>query len=292
MPRRSPTAPRSCSYIRETARRYGIDRKIRFRHRVQARRGLPPMPVDGRGRDAARRRAGSLHLQFPVHAAPAITTMTTATRPTWPAWKNSRAGSCIRSNGPKTSTSGKRVVVIGSGATAVTLVPALAETAAHVTMLQRSPTYIVARPTKDQIATVLRRYLPRERRMPSRAGITCCSGMYFYNLSRRNPRAVKKRIVGQVRAAARPGIRRAHAFHTRATIRGISGYAWRPMPICSARSNPARPRVVTDTIENFTETGIRLESGRRACCRHHRHRDRAEAPAASAASTSPSTASR
>jgi cation diffusion facilitator CzcD-associated flavoprotein CzcO len=56
--------------------------------------------------------------------------------------------------------SGKRVVVIGSGATAVTLVPAMAETAAHVTMLQRSPTYMVSRPAKDVIANRLRARFP------------------------------------------------------------------------------------------------------------------------------------
>ena len=55
---------------------------------------------------------------------------------------------------------GKRVVVIGSGATAVTLVPAMAKTAAQVTMLQRSPTYVVSRPEQDAMANVLRRYLP------------------------------------------------------------------------------------------------------------------------------------
>ena len=57
---------------------------------------------------------------------------------------------------------GKRVVVIGSGATAVTLVPEMAKTAAHVTMLQRSPTYIVSRPAEDRIANLLRRYLPEK----------------------------------------------------------------------------------------------------------------------------------
>ncbi len=55
---------------------------------------------------------------------------------------------------------GKRVVVIGSGATAVTLVPAMAERAAHVTMLQRSPTYVVSRPAQDNVANLLRRFLP------------------------------------------------------------------------------------------------------------------------------------
>ena len=60
---------------------------------------------------------------------------------------------------------GKRVVVIGSGATAVTLVPAMAETAAHVTMLQRSPTYVLSLPGRDAIADALR------KRLPARAGL-------------------------------------------------------------------------------------------------------------------------
>ena len=60
---------------------------------------------------------------------------------------------------------GKRVVVIGSGATAVTLVPEMAKTAAHVTMLQRSPTYMVARPAEDGMANWLRRWLPADARL-------------------------------------------------------------------------------------------------------------------------------
>ena len=64
---------------------------------------------------------------------------------------------------------GKRVVVIGSGATAVTLVPALAEQAAHVTMLQRSPTYILSIPSEDPIANRLRRLLGDRRALPDHA---------------------------------------------------------------------------------------------------------------------------
>ena len=64
---------------------------------------------------------------------------------------------------------GKRVVVIGSGATAVTLVPAMAERAAHVTMLQRSPSYVVTLPAEDPIANFLRRVLPGEGRLRDHA---------------------------------------------------------------------------------------------------------------------------
>ena len=69
----------------------------------------------------------------------------------------------------------KRVIVIGSGATAVTLVPAMAKTAAHVTMLQRSPTYVVARPEQDALANFLRRHLPPMLAYNWCAGATSCS---------------------------------------------------------------------------------------------------------------------
>ena len=68
---------------------------------------------------------------------------------------------------------GKRVVVIGSGATAVTLVPALAELAAHVTMLQRSPTYVLSVPGEDPAAAWLREHLPAAAASPRPGGRTC-----------------------------------------------------------------------------------------------------------------------
>ena len=80
--------------------------------------------------------------------------------PDLPAQPISRAGSCIRSTGRRLDYAGKRVVVIGSGATAVTLVPEMAKTAAHVTMLQRSPTYVVSRAGAGPVANRLRAQLP------------------------------------------------------------------------------------------------------------------------------------
>ena len=156
---------------------------------------------------------------------------------------------------------GKRVVVIGSGATAVTIIPVLAETAAHVTMLQRSPTYIVARPTNDQLATVLRRYLPTRTAYAFARWYYVLFGLYFYNLSRRNPRAVKKWIVGQVRAQLGPDYDVLTHFNPR--------YNPWDQRLCLAPDadffraiKSGKADIVTDTIENFTEKGIRLESGR------------------------------
>ena len=88
----------------------------------------------------------------------------------------------------------KKIVVIGSGATAVTLVPALADKAAHVTMLQRSPTYIVSRPAEDKIANFLRRVLSNSAAYAITRWKNVLLGIVFYTLSRKIPSVMKKLI--------------------------------------------------------------------------------------------------
>ena len=121
---------------------------------------------------------------------------------------------------------GKRVVVIGSGATAMTLVPAMAADAAHVTMLQRSPTYVVSRPTADVIANRLRRVLPDrlayditrlEERRPAAVLLRADRG--------RSRRRSKEQLLEMVRKRARRRLRRRHPLHADATTRGTSGCA-------------------------------------------------------------------
>src|SRR5262249_33665171 len=99
----------------------------------------------------------------------------------------------------------KRVVVIGSGATAVTLVPAMAKRAAHVTMLQRSPTYIASMPAEDPIAAWLRRYLPPRAVYPIVRWKNVLLQSLFYQLSRRRPEVVKKMIRRGVEKSLPPG---------------------------------------------------------------------------------------
>ena len=89
---------------------------------------------------------------------------------------------------------GKRVVVIGSGATAVTLVPAMARDAAQVTMLQRSPTYIASLPAEDPLAGALRRVLPDKAVYAIVRWKNVLLQTAFYQLSRRRPQAVKKMV--------------------------------------------------------------------------------------------------
>ena len=117
------------------------------------------------------------HLRLPASCAPATTATTRATRPSSRAPSASRGEIVHPQHWPEDlDYAGKRVVVIGSGATAVTLVPAMAETAAHVTMLQRSPSYVVSlpgrRPDRRARCAAL---LPAEARLRrSCAGRTCC----------------------------------------------------------------------------------------------------------------------
>ena len=108
---------------------------------------------------------------------------------------------------------GKRVVVIGSGATAVTLVPALAEQAAHVTMLQRSPTWMVARPSVDPIGARLRRRLPLRLALRPDALEERAAGMYVFRLCRRKPAAHARAAARRRAPGARARGRHRHPLH-------------------------------------------------------------------------------
>jgi monooxygenase len=153
-----------------------------------------------------------------------------------------------------------RIVVIGSGATAVTLVPALAHQAAHVTMLQRSPTYIVARPGGDKVADSLRRHLPARAAHAIIRWKNVLLTQFSYELSRRAPELVKKGIRKGVHAALPQG----YDVDTNFTPR----YEPWDQRLCLVPDgdlftaiNDGRADVVTDTIASFTRTGIRLKSG-------------------------------
>jgi monooxygenase len=156
--------------------------------------------------------------------------------------------------------SGKRVVVIGSGATAVTLVPAMAEKAAHVTMLQRSPTYIASLPAEDPIANGLRRFLPDKAVYSIVRWKNVTLQSLVYQLSRRRPRAVKKMIRRGVERSLPAGYDVDKHFKPK--------YNPWDQRMCLVPNGDlfktirnGEATVVTDTIETFTEDGIKLDSG-------------------------------
>lgn len=153
------------------------------------------------------------------------------------------------------------MVVIGSGATAVTLVPAMAKSAAHVTMLQRSPTYIVTRPGEDAIANKLRRVLPEKLAYGATRWKNVLLGMSFFRLARRRPERVKQRLIEMAAAQLAPGF----DVDTHFTPR----YNPWDQRLCLVPDGDlfreirdGRAAIVTDTIERFNAEGIVLRSGK------------------------------
>jgi cation diffusion facilitator CzcD-associated flavoprotein CzcO len=156
---------------------------------------------------------------------------------------------------------GKRVVVIGSGATAVTLVPAMAGDADHVTMLQRSPSYIFSVPPEDPIAAWLKRKLPLERALPLVRWKNVLFGIGLYQYCQKFPRRARKFLMNQVRKQVGDSVDVDTHFNP-------SYDPW-DQRLCLvpdgdlfAAINAGKVDVVTDHIETFTEEGIRLRSGR------------------------------
>jgi monooxygenase len=155
---------------------------------------------------------------------------------------------------------GKRVVVIGSGATAVTVVPAMAETAEHVTMVQRSPGYMISLPALDTSIDRWRRLLPRRAAYSFVRAKVLVLMVLFYQLSRRRPEMMKSVIRKGVESQLPEG----YDVDTHFTPR----YQPWDQRVCVVPDGDlfvalgsGRASIVTDQIDSFTETGLRLASG-------------------------------
>ncbi|MGH2503919.1 MAG: flavin-containing monooxygenase, partial [Ktedonobacterales bacterium] len=193
------------AYVRATAAEFGIDQKIRYQSRVRrlawsSREARWTVDIE-RGPERA-----------PVQMTCAFLFMCTGYYdydqgylPEWPGFARYQGRIVHPQQWPEDlDYAGKRIVVIGSGATAVTLVPALAERAAHVVMLQRSPTYIVARPSVDAIGGWLRQRLPIRLADGLTRWKNITLGMYFYRLARRRPERVRAAILQMAREQLGP----------------------------------------------------------------------------------------
>ncbi len=155
---------------------------------------------------------------------------------------------------------GKKVVVIGSGATAVTLVPAIAESAVHVTMLQRTPTYMASKPWKDGVANFLRKIMPHTWAYAITRWKNVTLLLYFYHKTRTQPEKVKEMLLSQVREQMGPD----YDVDKHLT----PDYNPWDQRLCLVPDNDFfkaikadSADIVTDHIDTFTETGIRLQSG-------------------------------
>jgi cation diffusion facilitator CzcD-associated flavoprotein CzcO len=253
--------PAILSYVRQTARDHGIDQKIRFNHRVVRAEWST---ADARWTVEAERTDSSEPVRMTCNfllTCSGYYRYDEGYTPEFPGTERF-AGRIVH---PQHWTddvdyAGKRVVVIGSGATAVTLVPALAERAAHVTMLQRSPSYIVSLPAKDPIAGLLRRVLPAKAAYSIMRWKNVLLTMASFQLSRRRPRIMK--------ALVRKGVERQLPRGFDVDTHFKPSYNPWDQRLCLVPNgdlfkaiSEGSASVVTDHIETFTENGLKLASG-------------------------------
>jgi cation diffusion facilitator CzcD-associated flavoprotein CzcO len=157
--------------------------------------------------------------------------------------------------------SDKEVIVIGSGATAVTLVPEMAKYAKHVTMLQRSPTYVVSAPQQDPLAIFLQKYLPSKLSYFIVRWKNILRQQWYFRLCKKNPKRVKDFIINQVRKSL------GHDYDVDKHF--TPNYNPWDQRMCLVPNGDLfksirkkQTSVVTDTIDKFTSKGIKLESGK------------------------------
>jgi monooxygenase len=248
-------------YVRQTASESGIDEKIRFHHRVVS---ASWSSEDSRWTVEAENTASGEIVRITcdfLWTCSGYYRYDEGYTPEF-AGVDRFAGEVVHpQNWPEgLDYTGKRVVVVGSGATAVTLVPAMAEKAAHVTMLQRSPTYIASLPAEDRIATRLRRFLPERVAYSIVRWKNVLMQTAFYQLSRRRPEMVKRFIRRGVERALPPGYDVDKHFTPRYNPWDQRMCLVPDSDLFEAISNGSAS-VVTDRIASFTERGLALESG-------------------------------
>jgi cation diffusion facilitator CzcD-associated flavoprotein CzcO len=253
--------PSILNYVRETAREHRIDEKVRFHHRVVRAEWST---ADARWTVEAERGDTQERVRVTCGFLLMCSGYYRYDHGYTPAFRGTE-----RFRGPivhpqqwteEIDYAGKRVVVIGSGATAVTLVPALARSAAHVTMLQRSPSYIVSLPAEDPIAGFLRRRLPARLAYTIVRWKNVLLTLLSFQLSRRRPAIAKALLRRGVERHLPPGYDIDTHFKPR--------YGPWDQRLCLAPDGDlfeaicsGRASVVTDRIDTFTERGLRLQSG-------------------------------
>lgn len=249
------------TYLRETAAEHGIDRRIRYHHKViraswssDAARWF----VEVERTDTGERLQLSASWIF---SAAGYYRYDQGFTPEFAGRERFRGTIVHPQHWPEgLDYRGKRVVVIGSGATAVTLVPAMAQTADHVTMLQRTPSYVMPIPRRDRIANALRRWLGDERGYAFTRRKNIGQLRTVYRLFRRYPNAARRYIKRKIRGQLPTGYPVDKHF--------TPPYDPFDQRLCMVPDGDlfrsvadGRASIVTDRITAFTTSGIRLESG-------------------------------
>jgi cation diffusion facilitator CzcD-associated flavoprotein CzcO len=253
--------PAILEYVRDTAREGDIERHIRFGHRVVRASWSTP---DARWTVTAQRTDTGEEVALTTNFLFGCTgyyRYDAGYTPDFPGIED-YAGTLIHpQHWPEDlDYAGKRVLVIGSGATAVTLVPAMAETAAHVTMLQRSPTYIMTLPGEDPIAKVIRRALPEKTAYSVVRWKNVAMQGVFFQLSRRAPGLIKRLVAATVQRQLPDDVPLDPHF-TPAYDPWDQRVCLVPDGDLFAALRARKASIVTDRIATFTPNGLRLESG-------------------------------
>jgi monooxygenase len=248
-------------YVRDTAREGGIEEKVRFGHRAvkaswsseEARWTVTVERADGS--------TGQVSCAFLFNCS-GYYRYDEGFTPEFAGVEDFEGQLIHPQHWPEDADyAGKKVVVIGSGATAVTLVPAMAKDAAHVTMLQRSPTYVVSLPGEDAVAEALRKFLPHRAVYSIVRWKNVLIQSFTYRLSRSRPGFFKKVLRKGLEKALPPGYDIDTHFKPK--------YNPWDQRLCvvpdgdlfkALRDGSAE--IVTDHIERFTAKGIKLESGK------------------------------
>ena len=247
------------SYLQSAAREANLDQHIRYDHRVRnaawsSAEALWTVEVY----------TGGLTKQFTCNfllMCSGYYNYTQGYTPDFPGLQNFKGQLLHPQQWPADfDATGKRVVVVGSGATAVTLVPALAEHAAHVTMLQRSPTYVVARPSEDPLSNWLNRHLPQRLAYSISRWKNLLLSMLVYKLCKWKPEFMKKTLLKEVQKTLGAEFDVAKHF--------TPSYKPWDQRVCLVPDGDffnsiknGKATVVTEHIAHFTETGIALQSG-------------------------------
>jgi cation diffusion facilitator CzcD-associated flavoprotein CzcO len=253
--------PAICAYVRETAAERDIERRIRFRHLVKR---ASWSSEDARWTIEAERVDSGETVRFTanfLHMCSGYYSYAEGYRPTWPGEARFKGRIVHPQFWPEDlDYKGKRVVVIGSGATAVTLVPEMAKDAAHVVMLQRSPTYMASRPSVDAIAEWLKRRLPPMLAYQLVRWKNVLLQLFFFRLARTRPEKIKARLLDLIREQLGPDYDIGAHFTPR-----YNPWDQRLCLVPDADMFEAiksgAVSVVTDHIDTFTETGLELKSG-------------------------------
>jgi monooxygenase len=254
--------PSILRYVNDTADMYGIRDHIRFRHQVKS---ASWSSADARWTVEAELGGSGERVRFScgwLHICSGYYNYSEVYDPGFPGKESFRGKIVHPQFWPEDlDYRGKKVVVIGSGATAVTIVPEMAKGSAHVVMLQRSPTYMVSRPSEDNLANNLRKILPSKLAYGITRWKNVLLQMFFFNLARKRPARVKEQLLEEVKKLLPEGYDVGTHFTPRYNPWDQRLCLVPDADMFEAVSNGSAS-IVTGEIDGFTGEGIRLKDGR------------------------------